>query len=355
MIASSIFDRWVWPAGGSGGIPGDIAATLIWVVVAGVITYLVWPKFRKKIGGLLARALHLHHVTHVAPHHDVVESALDAIHGELGHLRTELAVARTRIEQMASGAIDVVTSVVHHPTESSTVAAPTPKEPEMDLSAIITDIEKRFTNHPSETQLVDDAHQKISDLFKKAAIEAASIMTEVAPQAREAALAVTKIEEAAMWAHAHIARNQTTTEAPVPPAAAAPAAPVDPAPPAAAPQPDVPPVAPAPPVAEPAPVADAPVAPAAPADVLAAQGTDAGVAAATPPAPVPSIPTESAAPPAPELFTFALADAAADPAQWQKAAVTTPTGQALYTHVGADPVDGSVWTQYTGATVPVAA
>ena len=34
------WDRWVWPAGGSGGVPGDIVATLIWVILAAIITVI---------------------------------------------------------------------------------------------------------------------------------------------------------------------------------------------------------------------------------------------------------------------------------------------------------------------------
>src|SRR5450631_1972205 len=40
------WDRWVWPAGGSGGIPGDIVATLIWVILASIASYLFVPRIR---------------------------------------------------------------------------------------------------------------------------------------------------------------------------------------------------------------------------------------------------------------------------------------------------------------------
>ena len=36
MMASTFFDRWIWPAGGSGGIPGDVVATLVWVIIAAI-------------------------------------------------------------------------------------------------------------------------------------------------------------------------------------------------------------------------------------------------------------------------------------------------------------------------------
>ena len=59
------WDRWVWPAGGSGGIPGDIVDTLIWVILAAIITVLAWPPLRRllwKVLGLHALHAKLDHI-----------------------------------------------------------------------------------------------------------------------------------------------------------------------------------------------------------------------------------------------------------------------------------------------------
>ncbi len=45
-MSNTFWDRWVWPAGGSGGIPGDIVATAIWVVLASIASYLFVPRIR---------------------------------------------------------------------------------------------------------------------------------------------------------------------------------------------------------------------------------------------------------------------------------------------------------------------
>jgi len=62
------WDRWVWPAGGSGGIPGDIVATLIWVILAAIITVIAWPPLRR----LLWKALGLH-ALHAKLDHIILE------------------------------------------------------------------------------------------------------------------------------------------------------------------------------------------------------------------------------------------------------------------------------------------
>jgi len=50
---------------GSGGIPGDIVATLIWVISAAIITVLAWPPLRRllwKVLGLHALHAKLDHI-----------------------------------------------------------------------------------------------------------------------------------------------------------------------------------------------------------------------------------------------------------------------------------------------------
>lgn len=68
MIAVDFWQRWVWPAGGSGGIPGDVVGTLVWVVIAGIVTAVLWPPLRHRIERG-ERELHakLDHIIHHHP------------------------------------------------------------------------------------------------------------------------------------------------------------------------------------------------------------------------------------------------------------------------------------------------
>jgi hypothetical protein len=45
-MTGTFWDRWVWPAGGSGGIPGDVVATLVWVILASIASYVFVPRIR---------------------------------------------------------------------------------------------------------------------------------------------------------------------------------------------------------------------------------------------------------------------------------------------------------------------
>ena len=67
----------------------------------------------------------------------------------------------------------------------------------------ITDaeIERRFTYHRPEGQKIAD-HDDVRRLFKAFA----SSLNQIMPPGDEASLAFTKLEEAANWAHAAIAR-----------------------------------------------------------------------------------------------------------------------------------------------------
>ena len=49
MIATTFVERWVWPAGGSGGIPGDVVATLIWVILAVIASSILYPPFAERV------------------------------------------------------------------------------------------------------------------------------------------------------------------------------------------------------------------------------------------------------------------------------------------------------------------
>jgi hypothetical protein len=75
MIGTTFFDRWIWPAGGSGGIPGDVVATLIWVILAAIATSIFYPPLRKAIEKFVQRhfdegTAELHaKLDHIIEHH----------------------------------------------------------------------------------------------------------------------------------------------------------------------------------------------------------------------------------------------------------------------------------------------
>lgn len=65
------------------------------------------------------------------------------------------------------------------------------------------DLEKRFTYHPPKN---DQAKQY--DVIRKHMLDIASFLDAYIPDSREKSLAITKLEEATMWANAAIARNE---------------------------------------------------------------------------------------------------------------------------------------------------
>ena len=67
----------------------------------------------------------------------------------------------------------------------------------------IQDVRKRFTYHPPK----DGQPERYENLREIASEFAAQIM-EQCPPSREKSLALTKLEEAVMWANAAIARNE---------------------------------------------------------------------------------------------------------------------------------------------------
>lgn len=68
---------------------------------------------------------------------------------------------------------------------------------------MIEDIDNRFTFHPADTIERADSHQAVREACKDLAI----LLNHAVPDGREKSLAVTKIEEAMMWANAGIARS----------------------------------------------------------------------------------------------------------------------------------------------------
>lgn len=65
------------------------------------------------------------------------------------------------------------------------------------------EIEKRFTYHPPK----DDQPERYV-LLRNLACEFAHNIVDNTPESREQSLAITKLEEAVMWANASIARNE---------------------------------------------------------------------------------------------------------------------------------------------------
>ncbi len=64
-------------------------------------------------------------------------------------------------------------------------------------------LDLRFDHHPPINRSVEIAHGEIRETMK----EAAEDVIQLVPAGRERALALTKLEEAMMWANAGIARN----------------------------------------------------------------------------------------------------------------------------------------------------
>ena len=64
-------------------------------------------------------------------------------------------------------------------------------------------IEKAFTYHPPKENQ-PQRYNRIRDAAK----ELANLIAALTPESREQSLALTKIEEAVMWANAAIARNE---------------------------------------------------------------------------------------------------------------------------------------------------
>lgn len=65
------------------------------------------------------------------------------------------------------------------------------------------DLEHRFAFHPATTAEKRDHHTSM----RQACHRAAQAIDETAPDGREKSLAITKLEEAMMWANAAIARE----------------------------------------------------------------------------------------------------------------------------------------------------
>lgn len=73
------------------------------------------------------------------------------------------------------------------------------------MNPMDTDLRNRFTFHPA-TPSTGPKHEDV----RMASLHFATFISSTVPPGREQALALTKIEEAMMWANAGIARNSPT-------------------------------------------------------------------------------------------------------------------------------------------------
>jgi hypothetical protein len=95
VIASTFIERWVWPAGGSGGIPGDVVATLIWVILAAIATTIFYPPLRRAIEKFIKRhfeaaTAELHaKLDHIIEHHPDIPPYVSKVQKELDDHKDE--------------------------------------------------------------------------------------------------------------------------------------------------------------------------------------------------------------------------------------------------------------------------
>lgn len=67
----------------------------------------------------------------------------------------------------------------------------------------LADLKNRFTYHPPK-----EGQPATYERIRAAGLRLALLVNSEAPEGREKSLAITKIEEAVMWANAAIARNE---------------------------------------------------------------------------------------------------------------------------------------------------
>lgn len=89
------WERWIWPAGGSGGTPGDVVGTLIWVVIAAAVVRLLWNPVKRLIQSHIdVRLEYLHRkldahadlLEHIIKHQpDIPDHHVEVPRGTLDH------------------------------------------------------------------------------------------------------------------------------------------------------------------------------------------------------------------------------------------------------------------------------
>lgn len=67
----------------------------------------------------------------------------------------------------------------------------------------MSDLENRFKHHPPKNPETIASHEAVREELRVTAI----LLDDMLPDSREKSIAITKLEEALMWANAAIARN----------------------------------------------------------------------------------------------------------------------------------------------------
>lgn len=78
------------------------------------------------------------------------------------------------------------------------------------LAGKLDEITHNLTNHPPENEVIADALDVLTDGF----IHLSHRVAQVTAPSREQSLALTKLEEASMWAKAAVARHQDLAREP---------------------------------------------------------------------------------------------------------------------------------------------
>src|ERR1035437_1328448 len=99
-----------------------------------------------------------------------------------------------------------------HRSRHPATTNPTLKDSPMTLpTEILDDLAKRFRHVVTTAEDVIATHSTVATIIE----DAAKSLIESIPAGREAALVLTKLEEAASWAHAAVARNPVAAVVPV--------------------------------------------------------------------------------------------------------------------------------------------
>jgi hypothetical protein len=107
--------------------------------------------------------------------------------------------------------IDLLASEIkqmHQEINQLPLSEPVTPEAKEELKMAVQEIERRFKYHEPPDQETIEKYQDI----RAFGLQFAYLVNSLCPEGREKALAVTKIEEAVMWANASIARGTEKQE-----------------------------------------------------------------------------------------------------------------------------------------------
>lgn len=75
ILAASFWHDYIWPAGGSGGTPGDVFGTIEWTIIAVIVGSAIYPPIRRRVEAFVKRHANeankeLHEkLDHIIKHH----------------------------------------------------------------------------------------------------------------------------------------------------------------------------------------------------------------------------------------------------------------------------------------------